>query len=478
VKLYKPEDHKFLMTYDSQYKQMWLLDAYAEFWLYCLAMDYEFYYSRKDVLQEIAEEMQNLVAPINPDDEINILNVSLPPRTGKSYLATLFCAWSLGRFPNESIMRNTVTGTLSDKFHNDLIKVFIGDAGAKIHLDIFRVETAKLSMSGITLKDAKQGVSYFGAGVGGTIIGMGASLLSIIDDSVKNEEEALSEYQMDKKWGWYTSTMDSREEEGCKKLFIGTRWSNKDIVGRLKELGIFEGAGTNDITVSALDENEKSYCENIHSTEKLIQKRLMTSDIIWEAEYQQKPIEAKGLLYKADTLNYFDINELRIEDADGVIMAGDIADEGADSLCVPVGYQFGDNIFLVDVVFSREAVEVTQPIVASFIDKHQPDRIRFESNNGGKMYSQKINELISHRVRVKWKHTSKNKETRIMMKSGIIKTNFHFRNDNGRSRQYIEFMDELTRYSRTGKNKHDDAPDGLTMLAEMTEKRRLKIERR
>jgi predicted phage terminase large subunit-like protein len=468
MNLLPPDDHEWLLQHDNDYKELWKLESYTSFWLFCLFMDYEFYYIRRSVLEPVAKAMQNLILPDSEENELDILNVSLPPRTGKSYLATLFCGWALGRFPKESIMRNTVTSALSDKFHNDLIKLFDGDVASGKYLDIFRVDTTKKSVTGIALREAKQGVSYFGAGCGGAIIGFGASILSIIDDSVKNEEEALSELQMDKKWGWYTSTVDSREEKGCKKLFIGTRWSNRDIVGRLKSHNIFKGDRTYDITVSALDENDKSYCEDIHTTESLLQKRLITDELIWEAEWQQYPIEAKGLLFPPDTLNYFDIDDLRLKEADGVILVGDTADEGDDSLCVPVGYQYGDKIYVVDVIFTKEPIEITQPIVASFIDKHTPDQILFESNNGGKGYAQKLNDLCSHRKKVQWKPTTTNKHTRIIMKSGIIKENFYFREDSKISREYRDFMQELTRYNRAGKNKHDDAPDGITMLAELT----------
>ena len=162
------------------------------------------------------------------------------------------------------------------------------------------------------------------------------------------------------------SDLNSRFCKGCKKLFIGTRWSNRDIVGRLKSHNIFKGEGTEDITVSALDENDKSYCEEIHTTESLIKKRIITDELIWEAEWQQKPIEAKGLLFPPESLNYFNIDDLRLKEADGVIVVGDTADEGDDSLCVPVGYQYGEKIYIVDVVFTKEPIEVTVLKIGEF----------------------------------------------------------------------------------------------------------------
>jgi len=282
---------------------------------------------------------------------------------------------------------------------------------------------------------------------------------------------------MNRKWGWYSSAMKSRQEKGCKELFIGTRWSLLDIVGNLIDLGLFDTVRAHNITVPALIDG-KSYCEAIESTEKFLEKKMVNSEAIWEAEYMQNPIHSTGLLFPKDDLNFFDIDDLRLDEANGKLMTGDTADEGADSMCAPIAYQYNivvddiieEHFYIVDVVFTTDAIEITQPLVAAMIDKYQPDKIRFESNNGGKGYSLAVNKLIKSRVKIKWKPTVKNKHTRIMMKSGIIKQYFYFRNDNKRSKEYIAFLLELMKYSKSGKNIHDDAADGLTMLAELTEK--------
>ena len=467
-KLLSVDSHNELMALDPNYKELFVLNAFNSFWHFCLYMDYDFYYSRRKVLEDISYSMQCLIFPLKPEDEIDILNVSLPPRTGKSYLCTLFCAWCLGHFPDESIMRNTVTAKLYQKFSRDLISMIKSETHRGRIKDVFNLELKTENVAdGWTLKTAKQGVSYFGAGVGGSIIGFGATLLSIIDDSVKDEWDALSPLQMDKKWSWYTSAVDSREEKGCKKLFIGTRWSKTDIVGRLTELNFFDRESSFDITIPALSKDDVSFCEEVHTTKKLVDKRKITSDIIWEAEWMQSPIEAKGLLYPRDELNFFDIDKVIQKRPDGVVIVGDIADEGADSLCVPVGYLFGEKVYIVDVLFTTDKVELTEPQTADLIDKYRPDQILFESNNGGKGFARAVEELIKHPKKIRWKHTSKNKETRIIMKSRIITENFYFRNDDKISKEYMAFMKELTSYSKMGKNKHDDAPDGITMLAEL-----------
>jgi hypothetical protein len=57
------------------------------------------------------------------------------------------------------------------------------------------------------------------------------------------------------------------------------------------------------------------------------------------------------------------------------------------------------------------------------------------------------------------------------MKAGDVKQNFYFRNDSKRSKEYVKFMSELYLYQKTGKVKHDDAPDAITMMAELVTKK-------
>lgn len=453
-------------------RELRIRKARYDFWEFCLYMDYDFFKIREKVLKDIAIQMQRLIAPIPPFSELNILNVSLPPRTGKSYVCTLFCAWCLGIRPTESIMRNTVTAKLYKKFSGDLKDIIGGLSHDARFLDVFNIEMASSNLEGWKLSTSKQGVSYFGAGIEGSIIGFGASLLSILDDSVKDEFDALNMYALEKKWGWYGSAADSREEKGCKKLFIGTRWSKYDIVGRLKDLGLFDRGDAKEIVVPALI-NGISFCEDIHTTEKLLRTKKISSDIIWSAEWMQEPIEAKGLLFPKEELKYFALSDLdNIRGLTTIIAAGDTADEGSDNLCVPIGYIYDDIVYITDVLFTKDKVEITEPLTAALLDKHEVRKARIESNNGGKQFARNVKRMVSKGTTIKWIPTTKNKETRILMSSGYIKEFFRFRNDYEEGSDYDKFMKSLTTYSKEGNNKHDDAPDGLTILREMLQKDR------
>ena len=291
----------------------------------------------------------------------------------------------------------------------------------------------------------------------------------IIDDPVK-PDDADSEAKRERVNDRFENTIRSRtNSRNTPIIVIGQAVHERDLIGYLMET---EPEEWELLTLPAIgqdeDGNDVALWEFKHTLDELYKMRRQ-NEYVFGTQYQQDPSPKEGLVFYRDDLNYFDIDDLRIGESDGVVMVGDIADEGDDSLSVPVGYIFGEKIYIADVVFTPEPVEITQPRVAAFIDKHRPDKCRFESNNGGKAYALKINEMISHRLPVTWKPTTKNKHTRILMKSGIVKENFYFRNDNKTSPEYIKFMRELTGYTKNGKVKHDDAPDAVTMMAELTE---------
>lgn len=440
--------------------------ARNNFWSFCLYMDYDFFKEREAVLKQVAEAYQEI-----EEHKLDLLYVGMPPRTGKSYITTLFCAWVLGRHPEESVMRNTVTATLYSKFSDDLRAIMKGETHSSRYLDVFpgiRFRTDKVE--GWKLTTAKYGVSYFGAGVGGSIIGFGATKVAILDDSIKNLEEAMSSTILQKKWDWYTSTHRSRKEKGVPEIHVATRWSTKDIPGRLESAGEFKSSRAKKIVIPALV-NGKSYCEAAHTTEELLREKEINDELVWQAVWMQNPIEAKGLLMPLESLNKFSLKELH-GGPDAIIGFCDTADEGTDFLCFVIGYVYGEKVYIVDVVFNQDEMELNEPRVAQKIIDHNADFVMFESNNGGKGFARNVARIIKETVgrltcTIKWRPTTRNKETRIIMKAGFIKKYFHFRNDYKLGSEYAKYINQLTSYSKAGKNDHDDANDATTGLAEL-----------
>ncbi|NLO71971.1 MAG: phage terminase large subunit [Porphyromonadaceae bacterium] len=440
--------------------------AKSDFWAFCLYMDGEFF-TKRSFLYEVADAFMRVGVAFS-EGIIRRLAVSLPPRAGKSYLSSLFIAWMLGNFPEESVMRNSCSDTLYNKLSYDTRDIMRSKKFQEIFPDV-RLKRDKQNVNGWNLETARQ-VSYFGAGVGGTVIGFGASMLAMTDDLYKSLEDALSDNNNEKVWNWKQGTHDSRIEGNCCSIDIGTRWSEKDVLGRLEEQGKYDEI----IRIPALDENDETFCEDVHTTEYYHEIRADLDESIWEAEYMQNPIEAKGLLFPKSELQRFRLADIEGKEPAGVIGAGDVADQGDDDFCAPFGRVFGERIFITDVMFTKDAVEITEPRLAQMILDNKCDQMRIESNNGGRIFAKGVRQIVQKyksKCIIQAHPTTSNKETRILMKSGWIKKHCVFLADEDieRGSDYDRFLKSLTSYKKEGGNKHDDAPDGMTILAEFAD---------
>ena len=431
------------------------------FYDFCVYMDPKFFTPDKPHLKTIADALQEVA-----DGIILELAISLPPRAGKSYIISLFCAWMLGKYPDGSVMRNSYAAKLAEKFSKDIRDGIIpSDKYKKIFPNVKAIGAIDNWMINTRTQPA-----YFCAGVGGPITGFGCRTIAILDDPIKNIEEALSETVIENVWNWYTSTHLSRLESGCPEIHIATRWSRKDPIGRLTDPNSeYCKPGMKVITIAALNDNGKSFCTEIKTTAEYHEIKRITDSFIWEAEYMQHPIESKGLLYPIEELNRFTMDDIKTKTPEGIIGFTDTADRGDDYLCSVVGKVFGECTYITDVTFTQDGVEITEPLVAQMLIDTQCYLMRVESNNGGSSYARNIRRLIQGKstCMVPDEHQSTNKETRILMNAGYVKENFYFRKDYEPGSDYDKYMRALTSYVKLGKNKHDDAQDGTTGLAEL-----------
>lgn len=440
-------------------------ESVKDFWAFCIYMDPVFF-NRRPFLHQVADAFMR-VEQAYSNKTIRRLAVSMPPRAGKSYISSLFIAWMLAKYPEDSVMRNCCTATLYDKLSYDTRSVILSAKFQSVFPNV-RLSRDKRNLSGWNLETSKQ-VGYFGGGVGGTVIGFGASLLAMTDDLYKSLEDALSDNNNEKTWSWKQGTHDSRIEGNCCIIDIGTRWSENDVLGRMEASGKYDEI----MRIAALDDNDETFCADVHTTEYYHELRLDTDESIWEAEYMQNPIEAKGLLFPKVDLKRFRLSDIEGKTPDGIIGATDVADKGNDDFCTPFGWVFGDRIFLKEVLFTKDPVEVTEPRLSQMIIDTKCDKMRIEANNGGRIFTNNVKKNVVGKCKcdIQARMTTKNKETRILMKSGWIKNHIYFLDDADipKGSDYSRFFKQLTGYKKEGGNDHDDAPDGLTILAELAE---------
>lgn len=422
-----------------------------DFYRFCLYYDRDFF-SARPFLKDIAHAFQEV-----EDKKIKSLSVSLPPRAGKSYITSLFCAWTLGRNPDQSVMRNACTATLFLKFSYDVRAILKDERFKRVFPDV-SLSDDKANLQGWNTNKSKQ-VGYFGAGVGGTIIGFGASNVAITDDLYRGIEDALSDTVNDRIIQWKESTHDSRFETGCARIDIGTRWSVNDVIGR----GINESIYDKSIIVPALDEHGNSFCEAVMTTEEYRQVQKRTAKEIWLAEYQQQPIDIEGRLFSDyKRIDQKEFDEFLINNqVEGTLAYIDVSDTGMDYTAMAIAAIVKNQTYIVDYVFTRDNTDLTIPQCAALLNKWNVSYCRVESNNMGAMFARNLQNITKTKI-LQVANTT-NKITRIIMQSAFISQRMQFvvKED----QQCLTFIQNMLAFSKEGKNKHDDAPDCLAGLS-------------
>jgi predicted phage terminase large subunit-like protein len=420
-----------------------------DFWQFCLFYDHEFY-SKRIFLHEIAVGFQQI-----EEKKINSLSVSMPPRAGKSYITSLFCAWVIGRNPTESVMRNTCTATLYLKFSYDVRTIVKSDKFKQVFNNV-HLSDDKANLQGWNTNHSKQ-VGYFGAGVGGTIIGFGATKIGVTDDLYRNLEDALSDTVNDRIIQWKEATHDSRFESGCARIDIGTRWSINDVIGRNIQQKIYDKS----IIVAALNENNESFCSDVMTTEEYLTKKKRTDPSIWAAEYQQEPVDIKGRLFSdLKFISTIDLNSIK-DKIEGCIGYIDVADQGADYTAMAILAVINKDFYLVDYVFNKSNTDVTLPLIVAKLNEWNVTYCRVESNSMGAMFARQIQKEV--KTKILQVHNSTNKQTRILMNSVFIQQRINFLQSGTPENEL--FIENVLNYSKEGKNKNDDAPDCLAGLS-------------
>lgn len=429
--------------HSNQTKQ-WIPEkvARANFWAFCCYWDYEFFRLKRPFLYHIASGLQEIT-----EGKITSLSISMPPRAGKSFTVSLYCAWMLGKFPDGSIMRNTCTTYLYQKFSYDVRDMIRDERFKRIFPNVV-LSTDKQSISGWNTNKAIQ-VSYFGAGVGGTIIGYGASLVAITDDLYRGHEDALSDTVNDKVHRWHESSHMSRLERNCPRVDVGTRWTKKDIIGSQQYDRV--------IIVPALTASGKSFSDDVKTTEEYIKLRNLSDPFIWNSEYMQQPIELEGVVFPLDGIKRFDL----MNDEGVNVCFVDTADEGNDHFAAVFARMIGKTVYVHDVMFNLQNLTANEEILIERLTKHKVDRCYIETNSAGAYFARNIRQRWTDGV-VYGQHNFTNKIGRILAQSGYILENFYFpaqHND-----EMSKFIIELCSFLKTG-SKHDDAPDCLSGLA-------------
>lgn len=257
--------------------------------------------------REIARQLERI-----EKGETKRLMLFVPPRHGKSELGSImFPAWYLGRHPEKEIITASYSAELAQDFGYATRNLVNSQEYQAIFSTRLR-DDSKSKAKWLT----QEGGGYTAVGVGGAITGRGADI-AIIDDPVKNREEAESNVFRDKIYNWYTSTLYTRLEKDGAIILILTRWHKDDLAGRL--LSVQEEGGDKWEVVkfpAIATKNElfrkqgEPLWQEKYNLEALEQIKKTVGVYDWSSLYQQEPISSETQEFKQDYWMYKTMDEV------------------------------------------------------------------------------------------------------------------------------------------------------------------------
>jgi len=242
--------------------------------------------------QKIAEKFELI-----KDKKLKRLIVNMPPRHTKSEFASyLLPAWIMGHAPKTKIIQATHTGELAFRFGRKVRNLMNHEDYKRVFTD---VELSQDSQAAGRWETNKGG-EYFATGVGGAITGRGADLL-IIDDP-HSEQDALSETAFDNAYEWYTSGPRQRLQPGGIIVIVMTRWSTKDLTGKLMNAQTEIKADQWDIIEfpAIFPKTGNPIWPEYWKKDELLSVKASLNEQKWQAQWQQSPTSEEGSIIKRE----------------------------------------------------------------------------------------------------------------------------------------------------------------------------------
>lgn len=429
---------------------------------------------------------------------IKKLIISCPPQHGKSLGSSINVpAMIVGNDPNKKIATICYSATKARKFGRKTKQLMMDRTYKEVYgsrlaerTDTAFVNTAE-EMEMVNHDGSLKMVGYHGGLTGDPVD------VLIMDDLYKDWKEANSPLIRENVTDWYITVADTRLHNDSQQLIVFTRWHEEDLVGFIEKRDtVVEITSLDDITNAVNDPKDCWYKINFEAIKtsesseidprehdeplwperhslKRLKKARSFDPVKFDSLFQGNPESKEGLLY-SEFQTYRDL-------PDNVIMRRnytDTADMGDDFLCSIVYDETNDKkAYVIDILYTQEAMEITEPSTASLLKRNKVNTADVESNNGGRGFSRKVQDLIPSTIKVKWFHQSDNKEARIISNSATVMETVIFPED--WQVRWPVFYTHITKFKRLFKaNTHDDGPDTITGIAEKVTGKKKKAQAR
>lgn len=400
--------------------------------------------------------------------ETQRLMIFLPPRHGKSMLVShYFPAWYLGMFPDKRVILTAYEADFAASWGRKARDV-LNEYGKPFY-DI-NVNDKSSAANRWDIQGHYGGMVT--AGVGGPITGKGADIL-IIDDPVKNAEEANSLTYRDKTWEWYQSTAYTRLEPNGNIILIMTRWHEDDLAGRvINQIEQGNGERWEIINLPAIAEDNdmlgrkpgEPLWPGRYDFNELERIKYTTGSYWWSALYQQRPQPPEGGLLKRSWIKHYQPYELPPLEELSVYQAWDLAistKETADyTVCTTMGMSKEKQIYILDWFRDRIDFPTQVRMVEKLAYEWDPSKIAIESN----AYQQALPQQLKKTSMLPIKEVKRKKDKVTRISSAFV----HF--ENGKimlPENHPELENFINEYIYFPQGKHDDMLDSVELAIEL-----------
>lgn len=410
--------------------------------------------------------------------ETKRLMVFMPPRYGKSELVSRrLPAFIFGQNPNASIIATSYSADLASRMNRDVQRIIDSPEYASLFpLTTISGENAKVDATGTYLRNndifeivGHRG-TYRAAGVGGGITGMGGEYI-LIDDPIKNQEEADSEIYRERLWEWYSSTLYTRLEKDACILLTMTRWHEDDLAGRLLKLSADDPNSDQWTIVNfpAIKEAESSFDPRLIGNplwpakfplDQIQRTKASVGSRVWNSLYQQRPTAAEGNIIRRQWLKFYE-RPPETSNFDEIIQSWDLTFSGKSTSDYVVGQvwgRLGSDKYLLDQVRERMGISQTISQIIEVSSKWRRSNLKLVEN---KANGPAIEDLLKHKVSgiVLWEPKG-DKTSRLNAIAPQFEAGNIYLPATSRQPWILDFVDEITAFP-TGVN--DDQVDACTM---------------
>lgn len=431
-----------------------------------------FYMPRRKQLVKIGlvDALQGMI-----DDKYDIMCLSMPPGTAKTTAEKFFNALIIGWFPKHFNLFYSHSSDITKMYYEGMLEI-VGNADEYCWNEIFpdlKITKTDAKMEQFNVGKYKAFPSVQCTSVGSKNAGkVRANKFLLVDDMIGGIEEALNPTILEKLWNKYSVDARQRKMKGCKEIHIATRWSVKDVIGRIQalygnnprvkviaipDIDPITGKSNFDYEVEGFDE---AFFED---------QQLAMDDISYKCLYKQEPIEREGLLFPEDKIRRY----LNLPHGEPEIITAqcDTKGKGTDYFVMPVLQKYGEDWYCVDCVCDNTAdYEMQYENAANILVNNEVQDCEFESNAGGDRVALEVNKRVESKgwiCNITSKPTETNKEARIFQCSSWILQNVIFKDSSlyTPKEPYGVMMSLLKQYSVSGKKQLDDVPDVFSNFA-------------